>query len=248
MKVDGRWYSSIFLFNLVIFRCVPRIPEDHFLYNFAPHFLCCFCIRGLRKKGVEIWDPKLVEVPNLTLTYLKKGIERNREAWGDQNIHKELRPETWLKTHQKGAAQCNCLSFEYHIYIYIVQIYIYRHISYHVYIYTIWYVTYDGYHIEVSQLIIPMFLMQQPCRVSDAPLLFWWGHLPVYLEPFIFTEAASNFQFLWSPGKPSSPRLERTGKVGGNTDFNGYHRCGRFKVLSTLFWDPQYSINLQNDW
>ena len=127
LKNEGGW-KMIFLFNLVIFRCVPRIAEDHFLYNFAPYFFpTVFASEDLGQKEGEIWDPKLVEVPNLTLTYLKQGIERNGEAWGDQNMqHKELRPETSLKTHQKGAAQCNCLSFEYHVYIYILYLDIYN--------------------------------------------------------------------------------------------------------------------------
>ena len=212
-------------------------------------FSYCFCIRGLRRKGGrgDLRSQIGGGFKPHFLTYLKQGIERNGKSW-------DLRPH-WRHI-QKGAAQCNCLSFECHIYN-ICCIYIY--ITYHVYI--IWYVTYDGYHIEVNQFIIHMFLMQLPCRVSDAPLLFWLGYLPVYLAPFVFEEAASKFQFLWSPAKKPHPLVWKgLGKlvaiqismviivvvvIPGDTVIQSdvsliliHYQLVHFKVFSTLFETP----------
>lgn len=130
-------------------------------------------------------------------------------------------------------------------------------------IYIIWYVTYDGYHIEISKFIIPMFLMQQPYRVSDAPLLFWLGYLPVYLAPFVFKADASKFQFLWSPAKKPHPLVWKgLGKlvaiqismviivvvvIAGDTVIQSdvslipiHYQMGHFKVFSTLFEPPVF--------
>ena len=85
LKNEGGW-KMIFLFNLVIFRCVPRIVEDHFLYNFAPHFFpTVFASEDLEEKeGGEIWDPKLVEVSNLIFWPILSKASREME-----------RVETW---------------------------------------------------------------------------------------------------------------------------------------------------------